>query len=72
MFVKDLEKKTGKNFQVVHVKVQQPRGFKKELPLDITGQPSCYVVKDTTCIEITRFEEIDDEWGSLKSDWCFN
>lgn len=61
MFINDLEVKTNKQFKLVHVKIQQPKKFKQELPLDITGQPSCYVVKDQSCIEITRFEDIDDE-----------
>ena len=32
-----------------------------EKPLDITGQPSCYVVKDLSCISVDYFEELDDE-----------
>lgn len=61
MFVKDLEIETNVEFKLIHVKIQQPRGFKKDLPLDITGQPSCYVVKDPACITIEYIEEIDDE-----------
>lgn len=61
MFVGDIERKLKKKFKIVHVKVQQPRNTKKLLPLDITGQPSCYVVKDLACIGIDDFEELDDE-----------
>ncbi|MGL0953252.1 hypothetical protein [Vibrio vulnificus] len=61
MFINEIEEKLEKRFKIVHVKVQQPPKTKKVLPLDITGQPSCYVVKDLSCISVDDFEELDDE-----------
>lgn len=61
MFVNDLETKISEKFKLVHVRIPQPNGFKTELPRDITGQPSCYVVKDTSCITIAHYEEYGDE-----------
>jgi hypothetical protein len=46
---------------MLHVKVQAPKKYDKILPIDITGQPSCYVVRDLKCIEINKFEESNDE-----------
>jgi len=61
MFVSDVEESIGKTFKMIHVKVQAPKTYKKVLPIDLTGQPSCYVIRNLDCIEITRFEEFDDE-----------
>lgn len=61
MFISDIERKLERTFKIVHVKVQQPSKTRKMLPLDITGQPSCYVVKDLSCISVVNFEEIGDE-----------
>jgi len=61
MFISDVEKSMGKTFKMIHVKVQAPKTYKKVLPMDLTGQPSCYVIKNLDCIEITRFEEFYDE-----------
>jgi hypothetical protein len=62
MYLHDIESKLKREFKIIHVKVQQPRKFTKHLPLDITGQPSCYVVKDLSCIiAIDKFEELNDE-----------
>lgn len=60
-FVDDLEQKLGYAFQMVHVKVQRPVKWSyKLLPdQDIAGQPSCYVVKDLTCIAVDGVEEIE-------------
>lgn len=56
MFIADLEKKVDTRIKLVCVKLQPPNGFKNErlgfLPLDITGHPLCYVVKDESCINI--------------------
>jgi hypothetical protein len=61
-FVADLEKTLSQSFKIVHVKVQRPNGRSELLPdMDISGQPSCYVVKDLTCIAIDGTEEIDYE-----------
>lgn len=61
MFIADVEINVVQQFKIVHVKVPQPRGVTKVLPLDITGQPSCYVVRDLSCITVERFEEIYNE-----------
>lgn len=61
MFINDVEKKLKRNFSLIHVKIQQPKGFKTSLPLDIRGQPFCYVVKDVSCISVENFEEINYE-----------
>jgi hypothetical protein len=61
MFVSKVEKTIGKTFSMIHVKVQAPKTYKKVLPIDLTGQPSCYVVKNLECIKITQFEEIGNE-----------
>lgn len=61
MFVDELEEKLERNFKVVHVKVQRPRKTQGILSLDITGQPSCYVVKDVSCIQVDEFEELGYE-----------
>jgi hypothetical protein len=60
-FVNKLEKSIGKTFSMLHVKVQAPKRYEKMLPIDITGQPSCYVVRDLECIEINKFEENKNE-----------
>ncbi|MEK8021107.1 MAG: hypothetical protein VSS75_029905 [Candidatus Parabeggiatoa sp.] len=60
LFVGDLEKTIGKTFSMLHVKVQAPNTYKKRLPIDLTGQPSCYVVKNSSCIQINQFEEFDN------------
>lgn len=64
MYLGEVEARLKKEFKIVHVKIQQPKKFPREehLPLDITGQPSCYVVKDLSCIiNIDKFEELQDE-----------
>lgn len=65
MFVDDFEKKTGIDIKAICVKIQQPKKFNNKrlgyLPLDVTGHPLCYVVKDTTCININEMEEVDNE-----------
>jgi hypothetical protein len=61
MFISEVEESIGKSFKMIHVKVQAPKTYKKVLPIDLTGQPSCYVIKNLDCIEITRFEEFYDE-----------
>lgn len=61
MFISDVEKSMGKSFKMIHVKVQAPKTYNKVLPMDLTGQPSCYVIKNLDCIDITRFEEFDYE-----------
>ncbi|WP_447778336.1 hypothetical protein [Aeromonas veronii] len=62
MFINEAEDKLEKEFRIIHVKVQQPANTPKHLSLDITGQPSCYVVKDLSCITtIDKFEEVNDE-----------
>ena len=61
MFISDIEKTIGKTFSMIHVKIPAPNTYKKALPIDLTGQPSCYVIKNLKCIEITQFEEINDE-----------
>lgn len=58
MFVDDLEKKLGKVFELIHVRVQKPNGCKTSLHQDLTGQPSCFVAKDLSCITITEIKEI--------------
>ncbi len=61
-FVNKLEKSTGKTFSMLHIKVQAPKGYtNKTLPMDITGQPLCYVVKNLECIEITKIEVNNNE-----------
>lgn len=54
MFIADFERKVDTRIKLVCVKIQQPNGFEKLgfLPLDITGHPLCYVVKDKHCINI--------------------
>jgi len=44
MFINDVEKSMGKCFKMIHVKVQAPKTYNKVLPMDLTGQPSCYVI----------------------------
>jgi hypothetical protein len=61
MFISEVEESIGKTFKMIQVKVQAPKTYKKVLPIDLTGQPSCYVIRNLDCIEITRFEEFDDE-----------
>ncbi|MEN8220950.1 MAG: hypothetical protein ABFS56_32275 [Pseudomonadota bacterium] len=61
LFVSDVEDSLGKSFKMIHVKVQVPKTYKKVLPIDLMGQPSCYVIINLDCIEITRFEEFNDE-----------
>jgi hypothetical protein len=61
MFVSEVEESIGKTFKMIHVKVQTPKTYKKLLPIDLMGQPSCYVIRNLDCIEITRLEKFDDE-----------
>lgn len=65
MFVDDYEKKTGASVKVVSVKIQQPKKFNNiklgYMSLDVTGHPLCYVVKDTSCININYVEDVDNE-----------
>lgn len=63
MFVTDLEGVLRKNFKMVHVKVQRPLKWRYKLlsDMDISGQPSCYVVKDLTSIVVDDVEEFDYE-----------
>lgn len=58
MFVDDVEKKLKHSFDLVHVKVQKPNGCKTTLDQDVTGQPSCFVVKEPSCIVINDIEEM--------------
>lgn len=61
MFIADLEKEEDTRIKLVCVKLQQPNGFNNEklgfLPLDITGHPLCYVVKDKDCINIDNIND---------------
>lgn len=63
MFVASLESVLGQSFKMVHVKVQRPTKWKYALQPqnDISGQPSCYVVKELTCISIDGVKELDYE-----------
>ena len=61
LFISDVEKYLGKTFKMIHVKVQVPKTYKKVLPIDLTGQASCYVIRNLNCIKIRRFEEFYDE-----------
>ncbi|MEJ6531919.1 hypothetical protein [Pseudoalteromonas lipolytica] len=58
MFVQELESQLDIEFKGIHVKVQAPKKFEKTLPQDITGQPSCYIVKDVSTIEVRCLEEL--------------
>jgi len=61
MYLERVESLYDKKYKIIHVKVPQPSNFQKLLPLDITGQPSCFIVKDLSCITTDRFEEVNDE-----------
>lgn len=61
MFINAIEAKKQKQFKLVHFKMHPPKRFKHPMPRDLMGQPSCYAVKDTSCITILGHEEIDDE-----------
>jgi len=61
LFVGEVENTIGKTFSMIHVKVQAPKTYKKLLPIDLTGQPSCYVIKNLASIKINKFEVINDE-----------
>jgi len=61
LYISEVEKSLGKIISIIHVKIPFPKGYEKTLPMDITGQPSCYVVKKLDCIEIKKFEECNDE-----------
>lgn len=61
MFVQRIETKSQKQYKLIHFKVHPPRGFVFPILRDIIGQPSCYAVKDISCITILDHEEIDDE-----------
>lgn len=56
LFVKRLEEELGSDFDVIHVRVAPPNKdyYKAALPVEITGAPSCFVVKNTSCIKILR------------------
>lgn len=54
MFIRGLERLTDKKYPLVHVKVQRPKKIEDVLPLDVTGQPSCLVAKETACIKVER------------------
>ncbi len=61
LYISEVEKSLGKKISITHVKVPFPKGYEKMLPMDITGQPSCYVVRDLDCIKINKFEVSNNE-----------
>lgn len=52
MFIRGIELRTKKNYPLIHVKVQRPKKIDDVLPLDVTGQPSCLVAREVTCIKV--------------------
>lgn len=59
LFVSVIEKESNRTFDIVHVKVQPPTRCHGNLPFDITGHPSCFVVKRANVITIDRIEEVE-------------
>lgn len=60
-FLSTIEEGMGKEFKVIHYKVQAPKKYKTELPFDLATHPSCFVVKDPRCITIEKIEEPQTE-----------
>lgn len=60
LFLKQMESTLKRRFSVIHVKLTPPpkEFYSQMLPLDITGHPSCYVVRDLSLIRITRVRKI--------------
>lgn len=56
LFLKQIEDRTKKRFGVVHVRVSPPPKdyYESALPLDLTGHPSCYVVRNLSLIDNIR------------------
>lgn len=61
LFVKMMEEELGVVFDVILVRVTPPDRiyYKPSLPLDLTGNPWCLVVKDPKVIRITQIERED-------------
>lgn len=56
LFVGMIENDLGKKIDVIHVRVSPPARdfYKPRLPLELTGYPSCLVVRDVSCISILK------------------
>lgn len=55
-FLESIEEKIEHKFKAVLTKVQPPNGHVKRIPIDITGQPSCLIVKNKDSINIENIE----------------
>lgn len=58
MFLSDLESKLNITFDLIHVKVQPPKKMTRTIPFDILGNPGCYVVQNTSCIQLDKCEDV--------------
>ena len=58
LFVSQMEQELNTKIDVVHVKVAPPykEFYKPSLPIEITGAPSCYVVRNQKVISPIKFE----------------
>tara|TARA_R110001599_G_scaffold26935_1_gene94902 strand:- start:4441 stop:4995 length:555 start_codon:yes stop_codon:yes gene_type:complete len=58
MFISLLEEKAKRNFKLIHARVQSPGGYDSGLPKDVAGTPSCYIARDTSCVNIKSREVV--------------
>lgn len=56
LYIKMLENKFQEEIDIIHIAVKPPEGFESLIPAEIRGWPSCYVVRNLSCINILSNE----------------
>lgn len=55
LIIGEMEKKRGCSFDIVHVRVYPPKD-RPRYDIELTGHPTCYIVRNVGCILIERVE----------------
>ena len=59
LFIKLMEEALNIEFDIVHIRVAPPGGYRPPLPIEITGAPSCFLVMNDNCINIAGTKHVN-------------